>query len=171
MSIDSMSKHDVAMMEAEGQCPFSVEDVDLFAPGSQEYWFDAYRILHQDAPVLRIPGGGDTPDKDGFILTKYEDVARIVRDTETFPLNYGQRAAGQEVEREILQKEGHGDAIDAQVGAGAVAIVGLYQRAYGEPAAPGLHQPGRRADATLEVMADHARAAPDAPFGGGPTGG
>ena len=113
MTTEAMSKHDLAMMEAEGQCPFSVEDVDLFAPGSQEYWFDAYRILHKDAPVLRIPGGGDTPDKDGFILTKYEDVARIVRDTETFPLNYGQRNAGQEVEREILEKEGHGDAIDA----------------------------------------------------------
>ena len=109
MSIDSMSKHDLAIMEAEGQCPFSVEDVDLFAPGSQEYWFDAYRILHQDAPVLRIPGGGDTPDKDGFILTKYEDVARIVRDTETFPLNYGQRAAGQEVGATICRR-GHGSA-------------------------------------------------------------
>ena len=113
MSIESMSKHDLAMMEAEAQCPFSVEDVDLFAPGGQEYWFDAYRILHRDAPVLRIPGGGDTPDKDGFILTKYEDVARIVRDTETFPLRYSDESPGQEVERNIIRGEGFGESLDA----------------------------------------------------------
>ena len=47
MSIESMSKHDLAMMEAEAQCPMSVGDVDLFAAGGQEYWFDAYRILHR----------------------------------------------------------------------------------------------------------------------------
>ena len=109
MSIESMSKHDLAMMEAEAQCPFSVGDVDLFAPGGQEYWFDAYRILHRDAPVLRIPGGGDTPDKDGFIITKYEDVARIVRDMETFPLRYNDESPGQEVERNIIRGEGFGE--------------------------------------------------------------
>ena len=113
MSIESMSKHDLAMMEAEAQCPMSVGDVDLFAAGGQEYWFDAYRILHRDAPVLRIPGGGDTSDTDGFILTKYEDVARIVRDTETFPLRYSDESPGQEVERNIIREEGFGESLDA----------------------------------------------------------
>ena len=31
-------------------CPVSLEDVDLFGPGAQEHWYDAYPILHDDAP-------------------------------------------------------------------------------------------------------------------------
>ena len=49
------TKRDEAMKNAEVKCPVNLDDVDLFAPGSQEYWFDAYRILHRDAPVLRSP--------------------------------------------------------------------------------------------------------------------
>ena len=107
------SKHDLAMMNAEAKCPMNLDEVDLFAPGSQEYWFEAYRILHRDAPVLRIPGGGETPDTDAFIVTKYEDVARIVRDSETFPLRYNQGDRGQAVERSIIREEGFGDTLDA----------------------------------------------------------
>jgi cytochrome P450 len=67
------------------KCPVSLEDVDLFSPGAQEYWFDAYPILHREAPVHRLPGEGTTPDTDAFILTKYEDLARVVRDPARFP--------------------------------------------------------------------------------------
>ncbi len=67
------------------KCPVTVDDVDLFSPGAQEHWYEAYPILHRDAPVRRIPGEGGDPGTDGFILTKYEDILRVVRDQERFP--------------------------------------------------------------------------------------
>ena len=67
------------------KCPVSVEDVDLFSPGAQEHWYEAYPILHAKSPVHRIPGEGSEPGKDAFILTKYEDILRVVRDPERFP--------------------------------------------------------------------------------------
>jgi cytochrome P450 len=70
---------------SEMKCPVSLADVDLFSPGAQEHWYEAYTILHNEAPVHRIPGEGTSPDTDGFILTKYEDLARIVRDPKRFP--------------------------------------------------------------------------------------
>lgn len=66
-------------------CPRALDDVDLFGPGAAEHWFEAYPILHDQAPVVRLAGQGLTADRDAFILTKYEDVARVVRDWERFP--------------------------------------------------------------------------------------
>lgn len=67
------------------EAPRSLADVDLFAPGAQEHWYDAYAILHAEAPVQRLPGEGLTPGSDAFVLTKYEDVARVVKDWDRFP--------------------------------------------------------------------------------------
>lgn len=67
------------------KCPVSLEDVDLFSPGAQEHWYEAYPILHAEAPVLRIPGEGAAPGTDGYILSKYEDIAMVVRDPVRFP--------------------------------------------------------------------------------------
>jgi len=67
------------------KCPVKLEDVDLFSPGAQEHWYEAYPILHAQAPVHRIPGEGSVPDTDGFILTKYEDIVRVVMDPERYP--------------------------------------------------------------------------------------
>jgi len=50
-------------------CPVSLEDVDLFGPGAQEHWYDAYPILHEQAPVLRLAGEGLQPGSDAFVLT------------------------------------------------------------------------------------------------------
>ncbi len=69
----------------ELKCPINLSEVDLFSPGAQEHWYEAYPILHAQAPVLRLPGEGPTPDKDGFVLTKYADILRVVRDSERFP--------------------------------------------------------------------------------------
>jgi cytochrome P450 len=60
-------------------------DVDLFSPGAQEHWYEAYPILHREAPVLRLPGEGLLPGTDGYILTKYDDINRVVRDPVRFP--------------------------------------------------------------------------------------
>ena len=70
---------------SEMQCPVSLDDVDLFGPGAQEHWYEAYEILHREAPVHRIPGEGFAPGTDGFILSKYEDIASVVRDPVRFP--------------------------------------------------------------------------------------
>ena len=65
-------------------CPVELDDVDLFSDGAQEHWYEAYEILHREAPVLRIEGGGHTPGTDAFVLTKHADVSRVVRDPERF---------------------------------------------------------------------------------------
>ena len=66
------------------RCPHALADVDLFSPGSAEHWYEAYSILHKEAPVVRLAGQGMTPERDAFILTKYEDVACVVRDWDRF---------------------------------------------------------------------------------------
>ena len=71
--------------QAKMACPRHAEDVDLFGPGAAEQWYAAYDVLHQEAPVVRLPGEGLTPDDDAFILTKHEDISRVVKDWERFP--------------------------------------------------------------------------------------
>ena len=71
--------------EDTAKCPMSLEEVDLFEPGAQNYWYESYKILHSESPVHRIPGEGTTKDTDGFILTKYEDIALVVKDIVRFP--------------------------------------------------------------------------------------
>ena len=65
-------------------CPRSIDEVDLFAEGAQERWYEAYPILHREAPVHRLPGEGLTPNTDAFILSRYEDINRVVKD----PIRY-----------------------------------------------------------------------------------
>ncbi len=62
-----------------------MEEVDLFAPGAQEHWYAAYAILHEQAPVQRLAGEGLTPGSDAFVLTKYADIKRVVRDWDRYP--------------------------------------------------------------------------------------
>ncbi len=66
------------------RCPHALGDVDLFGPGAAEHWYEAYTILHNEAPVMCLPGQGLTPERDAFILTKYEDISRVVRDWERY---------------------------------------------------------------------------------------
>ena len=66
------------------RCPVALEDVDLFGPGAQEHWYEAYEILHAQAPVRKIPGEGLGGGSDAYVLTKYADIARVVRDPERF---------------------------------------------------------------------------------------
>ncbi|MET0460433.1 MAG: cytochrome P450, partial [Ilumatobacteraceae bacterium] len=66
-------------------CPVDRDSVDLFGDGAQEHWYEAYEILHREAPVVRIDGGGLTSGSDAFVLTKHADVARVVKDPERFP--------------------------------------------------------------------------------------
>ena len=67
-------------------CPVDLDSVDLFGQGAQEHWYEAYEILHRDAPVLRIAGGGLKPGTDAFVLTKHADVSLVVKDPDRFPV-------------------------------------------------------------------------------------
>ena len=70
---------------AQVKCPMSLDEVDLFGPGAQEHWYDAYPILHEDAPVYKLEGEGLLPGTDAYVLTKHEDINTVVRDPERFP--------------------------------------------------------------------------------------
>ena len=93
------------------KCPMHLRDVDLFAPGAQEYWFEAYKILHREAPVCRIPGEGELPGSDAFIISKYADITRIVKDPETFPFRHEQGEGN--LERELIAQQGFPEAVTA----------------------------------------------------------
>lgn len=80
MSYPKHVNHELSPMA----CPVDLDDVDLFADGAQEHWYESYEILHREAPVLRIEGGGLTPGSDAFVLTKHADVTRVVRDPDRF---------------------------------------------------------------------------------------
>ncbi len=80
--MDKHSNHELSTT----QCPHTLAEVDLFSPGAQEHWYEAYDILHAEAPVHRIPGEGFEPGTDAFILSKHEDIAMVVRDEERFPV-------------------------------------------------------------------------------------
>ena len=70
-------------------CPVRLGDVDLFGDGAAEHWYEAYEILHREAPVLRIEGGGVTPGTDAFVLTKHADVKAVSHDSATFSSELG----------------------------------------------------------------------------------
>jgi cytochrome P450 len=65
-------------------CPVTLADVDLFSPGAQEHWYEAYPILHREAPVVALPGEGMNGNADAFVLTCYEDIERVVKDPERY---------------------------------------------------------------------------------------
>ena len=72
--------HDLSPMS----CPVTLEDVDLFGPGAQEHWYEAYPILHSEAPVLVLPGQGLDGSSDAYVLNCYEDIVQVVKDPERF---------------------------------------------------------------------------------------
>ncbi|MGI9612765.1 MAG: cytochrome P450 [Acidimicrobiales bacterium] len=87
-------------------CPAGLDDVDLFGEGAQEHWYEAYEILHRDAPVLRIGGGGLTPGSDAFVLTKHQDISTVVRDVERFP-SLTTRRLGQLADRGLTPEDAY----------------------------------------------------------------
>ncbi|MEP2735925.1 MAG: cytochrome P450 [Erythrobacter sp.] len=76
-----MTRGNLALVKS----PSTLADVDLFGPGAQQHWYAAYDIMHQHGPVVRLPGQGRTAQMDAYILTKHEDISRVVKDWERFP--------------------------------------------------------------------------------------
>lgn len=56
----------------------TLSEVDLFGPEAHKRWFETYRRLREQAPVYHVP------DSNLFVLTRYEDVAMVVRDSVRF---------------------------------------------------------------------------------------
>ncbi len=54
------------------------EAIDLFDPATQEDWYPSYQVLREEQPVYRIP------DTELYVLTRYEDIIRVVRDPKLF---------------------------------------------------------------------------------------
>ena len=57
---------------------FDPKDVDFFDPDISECPYQAYKILRDNAPVWQDPKSGM------FIITRYEDVQEVLRNTEKF---------------------------------------------------------------------------------------
>ena len=53
--------------------------IDLFDPAVQQCPYDAYRTLRDEAPAYRQPG------TDIYVVTRYDDVRRVLTDPVTFP--------------------------------------------------------------------------------------
>jgi cytochrome P450 len=56
-----------------------IAPVNLFDPELQQCPYTAYKTLRDQAPVYRQPG------TDIYVVTRYEDVRRVLMDPETFP--------------------------------------------------------------------------------------
>ena len=102
-----------------GTCPVASDlGIDLFAPGAQEHWFESYKVLHEEAPIVRLPGQGWLPGTDAFVLTKFEDIARVTRDPilSDFTLGTDERPAqggSSKVEAEMFREAGFSDTVEA----------------------------------------------------------
>ena len=57
---------------------FNKRDVDFFDPDISECPYGAYKILQDNAPVWQDPKSGM------FIITRYEDVQEVLKDTKSF---------------------------------------------------------------------------------------
>ena len=103
---------------APAECPMSASEIDLFADGAQEWWFDAYKVLQAQSPVIKLPGQGRLPGTDAYILTKYDDIARVVRDQSlVLSRDEDQVAQGNgnsPLQEEIFREAGFGDTFEAQ---------------------------------------------------------
>lgn len=66
--------------QAPAHAPMRPElGINLLDPAVQQCPYDAYRTLRDEAPAYRQPG------TDIYVVTRYDDVRRVLMDPETFP--------------------------------------------------------------------------------------
>ena len=69
-------------------CPFArPEDINFMDPVVQENWYDAYAVLHRDAPVYFMPEIGM------YVVTGYGDLDDILHDPVTYINDYSDDSA------------------------------------------------------------------------------
>jgi cytochrome P450 len=110
---------------SEMKCPVNLDDVDLFGPGAQEHWYEAYEILHGEAPVHIIAGEGIGEGSDGYLLTKYSDISRVVKDPERFKPMIGLAIDAIRPRAEQAIRDGVDPGFPAQVNAMIVSMATL----------------------------------------------
>ena len=71
--------------EETAKCPMALDDIDLFEPGAQSFGMTHMKYYIKNLLFIRYPAKGTTKDTDGFIISKYEDIAYIVKDIVRFP--------------------------------------------------------------------------------------
>ena len=106
-------------------------EIDLFGPEANKTWYETYGRLRASAPVYKVD------DLNMFVLTRYDDIAMVVRDSETFSnereshggeplLLYPQaRAIYEERARPLITRIVH-DLIDCFPTDGEVEFVGAF---------------------------------------------
>lgn len=56
----------------------ATQEPDLFGPEANKRWYQTYHELRERAPVYRVP------ETTLFVLTRYDDIAMVVRDSDRF---------------------------------------------------------------------------------------
>ena len=81
-----------------------VDDLDLYGPDIKDNWYPAYDLLREEAPVYRIP------DSDVYVLTRYEDIVHVIKNTTLFPngMKGNEKLMGSEEANQIYNSEGLG---------------------------------------------------------------
>ena len=69
------------------KCP---ADFDFFSPEVIESPFEFYQVVREQAPVYHLPG------TEIFMLSRWEDIRRVNRDTATFSNNFQDLLKGPE---------------------------------------------------------------------------
>ena len=81
-----------------------LDDVDLYSPETQQDWYPTYQLLQEEAPAYRIPGS------DVYVLTRFEDIVYVVKNTDLFPngMKGNEKLMASEEANQIYNTEGLG---------------------------------------------------------------
>jgi cytochrome P450 len=81
-----------------------VEDVDLYSSEIPDSWYPTYDLLREEARVYRIP------DSDVYVLTRYEDIVHVIKNTTLFPngMKGNEKLMGSEEANKIYAEQGLG---------------------------------------------------------------
>lgn len=86
------------------QLPPSVDEISFLDPAIQSDPYPAYQTLREEAPVYQMPETGM------FMVTRYEDVREVIRDTDTFSNDIrvigSFQGDGSNVQQEMLKERG-----------------------------------------------------------------
>ena len=58
--------------------PDRVDEVDVYAPETIQDWYPTYELLQRECPVYQVP------DTRTFFLTRYDDIAHVLRRNDLF---------------------------------------------------------------------------------------
>ena len=90
-----------------GRCP---ADFDFFSESVLNCPYEFYRTLQDQAPVYQLPGS------DIFMVTRYADIKKMLKDTDTYSNNFVEQLKGPEPAPEVAEIYGRAwEAVDTLV--------------------------------------------------------